>query len=122
MLLPYSIKNVPCDYLTCEKGVQHELLKGLTYAVPTFFVALPHNQVQLFHWRLILFAKELMILHAERLLRLFSCRQFYAQDHALCSEHHMENPRTVIYEEGEDDVTMTTIYTTVTHIKIKFTE
>ncbi len=45
----------------------------------------------------------------------------------LCEEHHMEKPRTVFREEGEDDVTMATTYTTIAHImdeqddiKIKF--
>nr|AAX96149.1 hypothetical protein LOC_Os11g18910 [Oryza sativa Japonica Group]ABA92728.1 retrotransposon, putative, centromere-specific [Oryza sativa Japonica Group] len=34
----------------------------------------------------------------------------------LCEEHHMEKPRTVFREEGEDDVTMATRDTTVAHI------
>ncbi len=39
----------------------------------------------------------------------------------LCEEHHMEKQRRVFREEGEYDVTMTTIDTTVAHIKIKLT-
>nr|AAM08499.1 Putative retroelement [Oryza sativa Japonica Group] len=31
-------------------------------------------------------------------------------------EHHMEKPRTVFHEEGEDDVTMATMDTTIAHI------
>ena len=34
----------------------------------------------------------------------------------LCEEHHMEKPRMVFREEGEDDVTMATTYTTIAHI------
>ena len=34
----------------------------------------------------------------------------------LCEEHHMEKPRTVFREEGEDDVTMATTDTSVAHI------
>ena len=34
----------------------------------------------------------------------------------LCEEHHMEKPRTVFCEEGEDDVTIFTTDTTVAHI------
>nr|BAI39806.1 hypothetical protein [Oryza sativa Indica Group] len=34
----------------------------------------------------------------------------------LCDEHHMEKPRTVFREEGEDDVTMATTDTTIAHI------
>jgi hypothetical protein len=34
----------------------------------------------------------------------------------LREEHHMEKPRTVFREEGEDDVTMATTDTTITHI------
>ncbi|BAB90813.1 OSJNBa0042P21.25 [Oryza sativa (japonica cultivar-group)] len=37
----------------------------------------------------------------------------------LHEEHHMEKLRMVFREEGEDDVTMATIDTTVVHIKIK---
>ncbi len=33
-----------------------------------------------------------------------------------CDEHHMEKPRTVFCEEGEDDVTIFTTDTTVAHI------
>nr|ABF96748.1 retrotransposon, putative, centromere-specific [Oryza sativa Japonica Group] len=33
-----------------------------------------------------------------------------------CDEHHMEKPRTVFREEGEDDVTIATTDTTVAHI------
>nr|ABA97526.1 retrotransposon, putative, centromere-specific [Oryza sativa Japonica Group] len=34
----------------------------------------------------------------------------------LREEHHMEKPRTVFCEEGEDDVTMATMDTTIAHI------
>ncbi|XP_052169562.1 uncharacterized protein LOC127786262 [Oryza glaberrima] len=34
----------------------------------------------------------------------------------LCKEHHMEKPRTVFREEGEDDVTMATTDATIAHI------
>jgi hypothetical protein len=40
----------------------------------------------------------------------------------LCEEHHMEKLRTIFPIKGEDDVTMTTIDTTVAHIKIRLTK
>lgn len=52
-----------------------------------------------------------MILHDKSLLCSCSCTHFYAQDHALHEQQHMEKLRTVSFEEGEDDVLMPTIET-----------
>jgi hypothetical protein len=54
---------------------------------------------------------------ANHIISSLSC--FDWKKHVLngpCDEHHMEKPRTVFREEGEDDVTMATMDTTVAHI------
>lgn len=108
--------KVSCDYLAYEEGEEDELIKELTHAVPTLFVVLSHNQVHLFQWRLKLFAKEIMILHGKSFLRLFSCTQFYGQGHAIRKDCYMEKLMTVFHEEGEDDVTIISMDTTIAHI------
>nr|BAB17737.1 OSJNBa0036E02.11 [Oryza sativa Japonica Group] len=58
---------------------------------------------------------------ANKIISSLSCCDWKKQVvlNRLHEEHHMEKPRTVFREEGEDDVTIATIDTTVVHIKIK---
>lgn len=65
--------------------------------------------------------------HATSSFSSFDCKQVVSN--GLSEEHHMDKPRTVFREEGEDDVTMATMDTTVAHIicqqeevKIKLTK
>jgi hypothetical protein len=86
ILFPSTTTIIPCENLAYKERKRYEQQENM---VSTSFVVLPQNQVYLSHWRIILFAKELMILHDKNLLRLFSCTLFYGQDHPLREEHHM---------------------------------
>nr|ABA97519.1 retrotransposon, putative, centromere-specific [Oryza sativa Japonica Group] len=53
--------------------------------------------------------------HIVSSLSCFNCKKQVVFS-GLREEHHMEKPRTVFCEEGEDDVTMATMDTTIAHI------
>ncbi len=53
--------------------------------------------------------------HIVSSLSCFDCKKQVVFS-GLREEHHMEKPRTVFCEEGEDDVTMATMDTTIAHI------
>ena len=55
---------------------------------------------------------------ANKIVSSLSCFDWTKQVvvNGLRKEHHMEKPRTVFHEEGEDDVTMATTDATIAHI------